>query len=53
MEKLGIPVSVSVHSAPVDVDHEVAITLRTLVRKDLEEDIDPAKKKYTELEHVF
>ncbi len=53
MEKLGIPVSVSVHSMPVGVDHEVAITLRTLVREDLEEDIDPAKKKYTELEHVF
>lgn len=48
MEKLGVLVEVSVHSAPAGVDHEVAINLRTLVREDLEEDIDPAKKKYTE-----
>lgn len=40
MEKLGVHVEVSVHSAPVGVDHEVAITLRTLVREDLEEDLE-------------
>ena len=40
MEKLGVSVHVSVESTPVGVDHELEILLRTLVREDLEEDLE-------------